>query len=97
MIRVKIKPNSILVTGHANYDAYGKDIVCSSVSSIITTSVNAILTLDENAIKYEAKEGLVQIEILKENDTTKKLLDNMINLLIELTKDYPKNIKVERE
>ena len=97
MIRVNVKPNSIIISGHAEYEEFGKDIVCSSVSSIVTTSVNAILMFNRQTIKYAVKEGLVKIDILEEDDTTKKLLDNMINLLIELTKDYPKNIKVERE
>lgn len=97
MIRVQVKPKGILITGHANYDEHGKDIVCSSVSSIVTTTVNAILIFDNKSIKYNVKEGLVKIDIVKEDETTRKLLDNMINLFIDLTKDYPKNIKVERE
>ena len=97
MIRVKVKPEGILISGHAEYEEYGKDIVCSSVSSIVTTSVNAILMFHRDTIKYNVKEGLVKIDIIKDDETTKKLLDNMVNLLIELTRDYPKNIKVERE
>ncbi len=97
MIRVKVKPKNIVISGHAEYEEYGKDIVCSSVSSIVTTTVNAILLFNKNTIKYAVKEGLVKIDIIKNDETTKKLLDNMINLLIELTRDYPKNIKVERE
>ena len=38
MIRINIKKNTIIIKGHANYDKYGKDIVCASVSSIITTT-----------------------------------------------------------
>ena len=52
MIKVKVlKENDfykeIIITGHANYDSYGKDIVCSSVSSIVVTTVNAIISLDK--------------------------------------------------
>lgn len=97
MIKVKINPNCITVNGHADYDEYGKDIVCSSVSSIVTTSVNAILMFNPKTIKYTVKEGLVKIDVLKKDETTKKLLDNMVSLLDELAVDYPKNIKVERE
>ena len=97
MIKVKVKPDVITIAGHAEYDEYGKDIVCSSVSSIVITSVNAILMFDENSIEYKAKEGLVTINILDSKETTKKLLDNMLNMLSELSNDYPKNIKVERE
>ena len=52
---------------------------------------------NRDTIKYKVKEGLVSIDILKDDKTTKKLLDNMINLLLELESEYPKNIKVERE
>lgn len=97
MIRVTVKPECITVMGHADYDNIGRDIVCSSVSSIVTTTVNAILIFDAKTIKYQVKEGLVRIDIIKEDETTKKLLENMVNMFIELTKEYPKNIKVERE
>lgn len=96
MIKVKVRPDFITVSGHADYDEYGKDIVCSSVSSIVTTTVNAILMFEEKSIKYSVKEGFVEIKILEENDSTKKLLDNMLKMFEELESDYPKNIKVER-
>ena len=97
MIRVKVKPDDIIISGHARYDEYGKDIVCASVSSIVTTSVNAILSFDHKLIKYNVREGLISIKILIHDDTTDTLLKNMINMLEELANDYPENIKIERE
>ena len=97
MIKVKVKPDNITISGHAHYDDYGKDIVCSSVSSIVTTTVNAILAFDNKAIKYIVKEGLISIKIENHDDTTDTLLNNMINILEDLRSDYPKNIKIERE
>ena len=97
MIKVKVKPNNVSIVGHADYDDYGKDIVCSSVSSIVTTTVNAILIFDKKTIDYKVSEGSVKIDIIESDDTTRKLIDNMVNLLTELATDYPKNIKVERE
>ena len=48
MIKVKVLSmknhiDRIDILGHADYEEYGKDIVCSSVSSIMTTTVNGIL------------------------------------------------------
>jgi len=97
MIKVKVNPQNIRVTGHAGYNEYGKDIVCASVSSIVTTSVNAVLMFNSKSINYTVKEGLVNIDILKNDEVTKKLLDNMVTLLENLSDDYPKNIKIERE
>ncbi|MBR2587760.1 MAG: ribosomal-processing cysteine protease Prp [Bacilli bacterium] len=97
MIKVKISKKSIEVSGHAKYAAHGKDIVCAAVSSITITTVNAILKFDENAINYKEDNGYLKIDILKNNKATKLLLENMIELLEELEKQYEKNIKISRE
>ena len=100
MINVKIeKENSIYkkisILGHAMYDDYGKDIVCSAASSIATTTINGILTLDEGSLSYQVnKEGLI-IENISTDEITQKLLGNMVNLLEQLEEQYPTNIEVK--
>ena len=100
MIKVKTeKENSIYkkisILGHAMYDDYGKDIVCSAASSIATTTINGILTLDEGSLSYQVnKEGLI-IENISTDEITQKLLGNMVNLLKELEQQYPTNIEVK--
>jgi len=37
MIHISVRENAITVVGHANYDEYGKDIVCAGVSSLVQT------------------------------------------------------------
>ncbi len=96
MIKVSIKNNIITITGHADFDIYGKDIICSAVSSIVITSVNAILSIDDKAISFKKDDKLV-IKILKKDEITRKLIDNMLNLLKELEHNYPKNIKIKEE
>ncbi len=99
MIKIKINYDGdfitdFKVTGHANYDDYGKDIVCASVSSIVITSVNMALTIDENSVKAVDKEGLVDAVILKKDDTINKVFTNMVNMLKELEKNYKNNVKI---
>ena len=100
MIKVNIvKENSnyqkISILGHAMYDDYGKDIVCSAASSIATTTINGILTLDEGSLSYQVnKEGLI-IENISTDETTQNLLGNMVNLLEQLEAQYPTNIEVK--
>lgn len=89
--------DSINVKGHAKYDDYGKDIVCASVSSIITTTINAILSINSNAIEYKSDEGYINIKILAHDEITNKLIKNMIDLLKSLEKNYAKNIKIIEE
>lgn len=101
MIKVNVlvsdKVKKIVITGHANYDEYGKDIVCSSASSIVITTVNAIITFDENYIDYKEEKDKFTIEINKYDDTLEKLITNMLNMLKELENDYPKYIKIKEE
>ena len=97
MIKVNIKKNHIEIKGHAMYDDYGKDIVCASISSIAITTVNSILKLDKKALKYREKDGFLIIDVLKESEQTNTLILNMIELIKELEKEYPKNIKVNEE
>ena len=98
MIKVNIiKKNNdiekIIMTGHAEYADYGKDIVCSAASSIAITTVNAILKINDKAISFSNDDDLV-INILSNDDITKKLINNMIDLLEELESQYNKNIKI---
>jgi hypothetical protein len=96
MIKITIKKDEIVISGHSGYEEIGKDIVCSAVSSTVLTTVNAILSFDEFAIRVHEREDFI-IRIVKETEIVKKLIDNMINMLSELEKDYNKYIKIIRE
>ena len=100
MIKVNVESKNkkhidlIKINGHAMYDDYGKDIVCSSVSSIIITTVNGIYEIDKDYLNVcEVKDGM-NITILKKDDICDKLIKNMLTLLSELSDSYPENIKV---
>ena len=100
MIKVKVTKDSdmiksVSILGHAMYADFGKDIVCSAASSIVTTTINGILSFDKEGLSYEvSKDGLV-IQNIKTDNITQTLLNNMISLLKELEKDYPTNVEVK--
>lgn len=99
MIKISIKKNnnlieSILIKGHAEYDESGKDIVCAAVSSIAITTVNGIIKIDSTLINFEDKDGYLKIEILKHDKICDILINNMIDLLEQLSKQYSKYIKI---
>ena len=100
MIKVSVESKNkkhidlVKIHGHAMYDDFGKDIVCSSVSSIIITTVNGIYEIDNTYLNLEeVKDGMI-ITILKEDKICDKLIKNMLTLLSELEDSYPENIKV---
>ena len=102
MIRVEIKEKSnnlksISVMGHAMYDTYGKDIVCSAVSTCVITTVNGILEIDDTLIDVVQEENKIVITKKKDNDIVNSLLKNMIDILSDLERQYPKNIRLSKE
>ncbi len=100
MIKVKVKKDSdmiksVFIQGHAMYADFGKDIVCSAVSSIATTTINGILSFDKEGLSYEVSEDGLVIKDIKIDNITQTLLNNMISLLKELENDYPTNVEVK--
>ena len=100
MIKVNIEKNGanykkISILGHAMYDDYGKDIVCASVSSIVTTTVNGILSIDKDSISYLVSKKGMTININDDSRITQILIRNMINLLKELENNYKENIEIK--
>ena len=98
MIKVEVvKENNLYkkvsIIGHAMYADYGKDIVCSAVSSIVTTTINGCIALDKDSLSYEVNEEGVYISNIV-GDNTNTLINNMVSLLKELEEKYPTNIKV---
>ncbi len=100
MIKVRITKKGanfekISILGHAMYDEYGKDIVCSAASSIVTTTINGLLAIDRESINYLVSNKGLTITILSTDRTTQVLIRNMINLLKELEKNYKGNVEVK--
>ncbi len=100
MIQVSVmkenaKYKKITILGHAMHDDYGKDIVCSACSSIVTTTVNGILALNKGSLSYMVSKKGMSIDIKSLDETTQILINNMVCLLKELEGNYPDNIEVK--
>lgn len=100
MIKVSVlkenrKYKKITILGHAMYDDYGKDIVCSACSSIVITTVNGILALKKGSLDYLVSKKGMTINVKSDDETTQILINNMVSLLRELEGNYPNNIEVK--
>ena len=99
MIKVKLNNDGnyikeITITGHADYDIYGKDIVCASVSATVLTTVNGIMAIDDSIILVSFLKDKVNINVKRNDNVSQILLNNMISCLKEIEKEYPKNMKI---
>ena len=88
----------IIVKGHADYEAKGRDIVCAAVSTATILTANAIehLKLDQ-FIGLNVSEGYFELSLLKVQDTVLGLIENLEYTLHDLEKQYPKYIKNQKE
>ena len=95
MIKVKFKKKNgyiidFHITGHADFDDYGKDIVCSGVSAISQTIVQGIIEVLKVQAKFSINEGDMSLSLEKSSDKDKKrcqeLLETMKLGLISMEK-----------
>lgn len=93
--KVKGQYKNISILGHAMYDDYGKDIVCSAVSSIVITTVNGILSLRKGSITYMMSKKGLSIKVHDQDQVTQVLIHNMIRMLKELELKYQENIEIK--
>ena len=87
---------SLNVSGHAEYDESGKDLICASVSSIMFGFMNALDELNE---EVEIKQLTNSIKIV--NHSNSKQVQNYFELVIiqlkTIEESYGDFIKVERK
>lgn len=100
MVRIETKKDNnkyirIAFRGHADYEEYGKDIVCAAVSSTMLCTVNAIYLISGDSINFVKTDNDIIIEVIKDDDISNKLINNMMSCLKDLEKQYPKNIKIK--
>ena len=87
---------SLNVSGHANYDDIGKDLICASVSSIVFGFMNALDNLHEDV---EIKQLTNSITIT--NHSNSEVIQNYFELVMiqlkTIEESYGDFIQVERK
>lgn len=69
------------ISGHAEYDVKGKDIICAAVSALVINTINSIekLTDDELRIRTKEKTGLIDVNFKTDiSNETKILIDSLV-------------------
>lgn len=82
-------------SGHAGFDAYGKDIVCASVSVLVINTINSLEAVTHEKIHVETDEesGTIRCRFtaLPLKDTSKALIDSLVLGLGQIEKQYGEN------
>ena len=86
---------SLTVSGHANYDKYGKDIVCAGVSAVVTGGINA-LEEQVNNIEIINEDNKLGVKVINSNDKIQIILNTILVQLQTIENSYKKYIKIKR-
>lgn len=108
MIKIKIsrnKNNDIVyfsIEGHANYDEFGEDIVCASISILGQTIVLALDEVADIDVTYEMDEGWLTCQIPENIDNKQReranvIIDTMLIGIKGTIEMYPEYIKLQDE
>ena len=87
---------SLDVSGHAEYGAYGKDLICASVSSIMFGFMNALDNLEEN-VDITQSENRITIVDHSGSKVVQDYFELVIMQLKTIEASYGDFIKVERK
>lgn len=88
--------HTLTVIGHANYDEYGKDIVCAGISSLVQALIGWIEEnyYKANCISIDPKEGEVLISCEGGEDVA--AVFQMVSIgLAQIADSYPDHIQID--
>ena len=89
---------SLTVSGHANYDKYGKDIVCAGVSAVVTGGLNALTNENKKSISCRVNDGYVNVDVLDiTNDNLQLIMNVIIIQLRTIEESYKKYVKISEK
>ena len=94
--RVDENSHSLTVLGHANYDEYGRDIVCAGISALVQALIG---WLEENYYKanfvsVDPKEG--EVIISAEGGEELAAVFNMASIgLMQIADSYPDHMQID--
>lgn len=99
MIRVRLligndRLKGFEIEGHAGFAVSGKDIVCASVSSAAYMTANTITEIIGANASASDGEASMKLLLNEENEAASIVLKGFELHVTQLSKQYPKNIKI---
>ena len=83
------------VSGHADYDDEGLDIVCAAVTSAVELTANAITEIIGAKADVKVKENEVTLKLKAVDQQSQSFLEALKLHLQNLAESYPENIMLK--
>lgn len=94
MIAVEVRKDRIVVSGHAQYESSGKDIVCAGVTALVTTLIDSITGLTNDKIQYEIMPGWADIHFRDLSEDSKLLVDSFFLGVCNIANEFPDHVRI---
>lgn len=94
LIEVTVRKDEITISGHANYAAYGQDIICAGVTALARTLIKSIKDLTEDKMEYEISPGWVDIEYGNLSEKAKTLVDSFFIGICMIANEFPDYVRI---
>lgn len=93
---------SFSIKGHADYDEYGKDIVCAGVSAVTVGTVNAVEALTGVVLANHMENGWLQAKLpdhlsMEQEEKVNLLLEAMLVMLRTIEQSYGDYITIQEQ
>ncbi|AQL55995.1 ribosomal-processing cysteine protease Prp [Abyssicoccus albus] len=104
MINVMIHMNDdaevtqLTMDGHADYDEYGKDLVCAGASAVVIGGINAIMKLSDDTptLDMDEERGFIDIKPFDiHDDKSQLILQTIIVSLVTIQESYGEFINIQ--
>lgn len=103
MIRVHIKKTKedfityMSISGHADFNVRGKDLVCAAVSAIGVGGLNILDKIAHGTVNDELSEGNIVISVISVDITQQNILKTMLCQLETVEYKYSKYIQITKQ
>lgn len=83
------------VSGHAEYDDFGLDIVCASVTSAVQLTCNLITDYFKFKSDVSAENNTVTLKVVDINEEASLIIDNLRNHLKLISEEFENAIIIK--
>lgn len=92
MVTARITDLGYVITGHANYDEYGYDVVCAGISALTQTIALALQRYCK--AKVQATSGWLTVDVEEPDDVSNVLLHALKMGLDNISMEYPEHLQI---
>lgn len=92
--KVNDQLKSLTMSGHAESNEHGSDLVCAGISSIVFGALNGFDQLAENKFDIQVEPNYVSVSATDDACIVNKLLNFVLIQLQTVENQYSQNIKI---